>query len=72
VKWFADPKKHEARSDRGYLITWAETKRGMFFNGYAPGRATRGSRKHIEASYDKDKVKAACDAHLAEMESKVA
>lgn len=58
MNWSADPKRQEAMSSCGYRITWAENKHGTWFNGYSPaGRC-------IEASYDKEKVKAACVEHL--------
>lgn len=46
-------------SDKGYLIRWANSGHADFFNAWAP------SGKHIEASYDKGKVKAACDEHFS-------
>lgn len=59
MKWVASSKRHEAMSDKGYFIRWAENAQGSFFNAWAP------NGKHIEASYDKEKVKAACDRHFA-------
>lgn len=57
MTWAVDTKKHEAMNADGYRITWAENKHGTWFNGFSP------SGRCIEASYDKEKVKAACSAH---------
>jgi hypothetical protein len=68
MKWTVDAKRKEAMTDEGYLITWAENGMGTYFNGYAPVNETPHAprtRKHIEASYDKEKVKAALEAHYA-------
>jgi hypothetical protein len=54
-------------SDCGYLITWAPNKHGTWFNAWGPAstnpKAQIGRRAHIDASYDKDKIKAACEEH---------
>lgn len=59
MKWSAHSKRNEAMSNTGYLIRWATNTQGTFFNAWAP------SGKHVEASYDKAKVKAACDEHFS-------
>jgi hypothetical protein len=57
MTWTADSKKREARNDHGYKITWSDNKFGTWFNGYSPGGTS------ISAGYDKEKVKAECEAH---------
>jgi hypothetical protein len=57
MTWTADPKKHEAVNEHGYKITWAHNKHGTWFNAWTSTGA------HIDASYDKDKMMAACDGH---------
>jgi hypothetical protein len=69
MKWIVDAERREAMTAEGYLITWAENSMGTFFNGWAPRVAHKAERKHIEASYDREKVKAACEAHLVSRES---
>jgi len=60
MTWHADRERHQATTREGYRITWARhPAHGLHFNAYSP----RG--KHLEASYDHGKCKAACDAHLA-------
>lgn len=57
MTWTADPAKHEAVNEHGYRISWAHHKHGTWFNAWTP------KGKHIDASYDKDKMQAVCDAH---------
>jgi hypothetical protein len=57
MNWFADPKKQQAMSDKGYVIKWVTSKHGSLFNAWAP------CGKHLEGCYDKDKCKAACIRH---------
>lgn len=57
MKWAADRYKREAMSDCGYRIAWSTAPHGTYFNAYAP------NGKHIDASYDGEKMKAACEAH---------
>lgn len=64
MNWTVDQKRREARSDEDYLITWAENSHGPWFNGWGPAHPRSGKRKHLEASYDRNDVKAACEAHL--------
>lgn len=65
MKWRVDRKRNEAMTAEGYLISWAESKHGFFYNGYGPVSMANRKRKHIEASYNRQKVKDACEAHLA-------
>lgn len=58
MNWFADRKKQQAMSGKGYVIKWVNSKHGSFFNAWTP------DGKHIEGSYDKEKCKAACEEHL--------
>lgn len=64
MKWHVNADRKEATTAEGYLINWAESTRGAFFNGYGPPHPRSGKRKHLEASYKRDVVKAACEAHL--------
>jgi hypothetical protein len=57
MTWTTHPKKPEASNAHGYRITWAHDARGTWHNAWTP------SGKHIDASYDKAKMIAACDAH---------
>jgi hypothetical protein len=59
--WFADPKKQEARSDKGYVIKWALNTRGSWHNAWTPEPNTRV----LAASYDRKEVEAACERHYA-------
>lgn len=62
MTWTADPKKREAINEHGYKITWASNKYGTWFNALSPNGA------HIDAGYDKEIVKARCDAHWGELQ----
>ena len=64
MKWRVDPKRRQARTQEGYVITWAENTHGTYFNAWFEGHAN-GKRSHLEAGYNKDKCKAACEQHLA-------
>lgn len=65
MNWKVDAKRREAMTAEGYLITWAEhSKHGMYYNAWAPPTGIRKHRKHIEASFDKEKCKTACETHL--------
>jgi hypothetical protein len=67
MNWFADPKKQQAMSDKGYVIKWVDNAvRGTFFNAYTP------SGKHIEGSHDKEKCKTRCEEHFANSAAEVA
>lgn len=67
MKWRVDSQKRQAMTSEGYLMTWAEHgKGGMFYNAYAPSAGQQQHRKHIEASFDREKCKQACEAHLAQ------
>ncbi len=57
MTWTADPTKHEATNEHGYVIRWADNKHGTWHNAFAP------SGTHIAAGYDKEKVKAECEVH---------
>lgn len=61
MNWTVDPQKHEAINEHGYRIVWADNKHGTWFNAYAP------SGSHVEAGYDKEKVKAQCVKHYDEV-----
>ncbi len=53
-----DPTKHEVVNEHGYLISYARGPNGrVWYNAYAP------SGRHIDAGYDKEIVKAMCEAH---------
>ena len=53
-----DPTKREVVNEHGYLISWAKGPRDrIYYNAYAP------SGRHIDAAYDKEIVKAMCEAH---------
>lgn len=49
-------------NEHGYRITWAKNKFGTWFNAWSP------SGKHVDASYDKEKMMNACDAHRVMLE----
>jgi hypothetical protein len=57
MTWVADPKKHEAINEHGYRISWAQNKFGTWFNAWDR------NGKHLEASYDREKCKVACEKH---------
>jgi hypothetical protein len=63
MSWTADPAKHEAMNEHGYVLRWAHNKHGTWFNAYSPNGT------HVDASYDKDKMQAACDAHRVMLEN---
>lgn len=66
MKWIVDAERREAMTAEGYLITWAENSHGAWFNAWAPRVShQRTPRKHLEAGYDKEKCKQACEDHLA-------
>lgn len=62
MTWVADPAKHEAMNEHGYRISWSHNKHGTWFNAWT----VHG--KHIDASYDKNKMTAACEAHQVMLE----
>jgi hypothetical protein len=62
MTWVADRVKHEAMNEHGYRITWAENKRGTWFNAYSP------LGTHVDGGYDKEIVKAMCDVHRERLE----
>lgn len=62
MTWAADPAKHEAINEHGYRITWAKNKHGTWFNAWSPNGT------HVDASYDKDKMLSACEAHRVMLE----
>lgn len=64
MKWRADPKRREAMTEEGYLITWADNTHGTYFNAWGPASGQRQHRKHLESGYDKEKCKAACETHF--------
>lgn len=65
MQWHVDQKRCEAMTQEGYLITWAEHgTRGMFYNAWGPPTGQRQHRKHIEASFDREKCKDACEKHF--------
>lgn len=57
MSWTNDPKKPEAVNEHGYRITWSHHEHGTWHNAWTPGG------KHLDASYDKAKMIAACEAH---------
>lgn len=57
MTWTADPVKHEAVNEHGYRISWSHNKHGTWFNAWSV------TGKHIDASYDKDKMTKACEEH---------
>ena len=62
MKWSVDKGRKMATSDVGYEIRWAKSQHGNFFNAFAP------TGKHLEAAYDLDKCKAACEFHAKQGE----
>jgi hypothetical protein len=61
MTWTVDREKREATNEQGYRIVWADNKHGTWFNAYAP------SGSHVDASYDQEKMKVACDKHYDEV-----
>lgn len=74
MKWRAQPKRNLAYSDCDYMITWSthpEAKK-HWFNAWTPGTKKEPDRRCIEASFDLQVCKDACDAHLAKHAQQVA
>jgi hypothetical protein len=80
MNWRAQPKRSIAYSDCDYMITWAphpsiHDKDGnalRWYNAYTPGTKKRPERLCIEAGFDLQACKAACEAHYAKHGEKVA
>lgn len=58
MNWSVDREKREAMSESGHRITWAKNKFGIWYNAYDR------DGKHLEASYDLQKCKAACESQV--------
>jgi hypothetical protein len=63
MTWAVDPQKHEAMNEHGYVLRWANNKHGTWFNAYSPNGT------HVDASYDKNKMQVACEAHRVMLEN---
>jgi hypothetical protein len=74
MKWRAQPKRGLAYSDCDYQITWCEhpEAKKSWFNAYTPGTKKDPERRCIEASFDLNVCKEACEAHLAKQQMEVA
>lgn len=68
MNWFADPKKQQATSDKGYRIAWAVNGHGKWHNAWTP---EPGSRV-LAAGYDRKEVEEACERHYKVHGQKVA
>ncbi len=65
MNWIVDANRREAMTPEGYLITWAKhPKHGLYYNAWGPPSLANKLRKHLEAGFNRDKCKAACEAHL--------
>jgi hypothetical protein len=62
MTWTDVPGKSEIVNEYGYRISWAHNKHGTWFNAWT------ANGKHIDASYDKDKMTTACEAHQVMLE----
>lgn len=59
MKWRVNTTAHYAETAEGYRIAWVTSDaHGDFHNAYSP------SGKHLEASYEREICKAACERHL--------
>lgn len=67
MKWAVSTKRSMAESDKGYRITWAKHPAAgkSWFNAYTPGDKQDPEGRCIEASFDHEICKAACERHLA-------
>jgi hypothetical protein len=80
MKWRAQPKRSLAYSDSDYMITWAphpsihdrDGKALLHYNAWTPGTKKNPDRRCIEAGFDLQACKDACDKHYAKHGEKVA